>query len=63
MSYYYSNSDIEDMYRVGILHRPRTSTQEERDLIQKNTECPKCGGGVIVSKDETITCKDCKHIL
>jgi len=45
MGYYYSNSDIEDMYRAGILHRPRTSTQEVRNLIQRNTKCPKCGGG------------------
>lgn len=63
MSYYYSDNDIERMYNAGILHRRGSSTQHERDLIQKNTKCSKCGGDINVSQYEIITCKKCGHIL
>lgn len=63
MSYYYSSQDIEDMYSAGILHRPGNSTQYERDLIQRNTKCPKCNGSVTVSQNEKIQCNECKYIF
>lgn len=68
MSYYYSESDVEDMYRAGILQRPgdTTHTQQQVDLIENNTKCPKCNGAIKVIKWNTengIKCTVCGYLF